>query len=276
MRWLLPANLREIWRYREVLLLLIGRDLKVRYRNSVLGFFWSLLNPLLQVGVFVVVFKFIIQMKEPNFAFKILFCYMAWMFFQQTILDGTVCIAQNVELVRATYFPRLVLPLSTLGSNLVHFALVGVMFILIFWLHPVHVPLACAFAVPLFVLLQMVLMLGVLLVLSSLSVFYSDVRYVVGTVIQLWFFLSPILYSAQQALASEKAQQWAWAQIAFKMNPLTPIMAAYRTLLLEGWDHIPFEGFWGSLAVSAGISVLLLVVGWAIFGRLQWRFAEQV
>ncbi len=276
MRLLVPDSLREIWHYREVLLLLIGRDLKVRYRNSVLGFFWSLLNPLLQVAVFVVVFKYILSVREENFSFKILFCYMAWMFFQQAILDGTVCIAQNVDLVRTAYFPRVVLPLATLGSNLVHFALVGTMFILIFWLHPVPVPLRCAFAVPVFVLLQMVLMLGLLFVLSSLSVFYSDVRFVVNTFMQLWFFLSPILYSAVQALGSEKAQQWPWAQVLFKLNPLTPIMAAYRSLLLEGWGRLPFPGFWGSLAVSAAVSFAILVIGWVVFQRLQWRFAEQV
>jgi len=274
MRAFIPQSLREIWRYREVLLLLIGRDLKVRYRSSALGFFWSLLNPLLQVAVFVLVFKFILKVREDNFAFKVLFCYMAWMFFNQTILDGTVCIAQNTALVRTTYFPRVILPLGTLGSNLVHFGLVGVMFILIFWVHPVHVPLGCAFAVPLFVLLQMTLMLGLLLMLSSLSVFYSDVRFVVNTFIQLWFFLSPILYSAAQALGSEKAA--GWMKTAFKLNPLTPIMGAYRTLLLEGWEHLPFEGFWSWLGVAAGLSVALLVVGWVVFRRLEWKFAEQL
>jgi len=270
---LVPQSIKEIWRYRELLLLLISRNLKVRYRGSALGFFWSLLNPLLQVAVFVVVFKYIMDLKEENFAFKVLFCYMAWMFFLQTVLDGTVSVAENIQIVRTTYFPRVLLPLATLGSNLFHFCLVGVIFITIFWVHPVHVPLRCALAVPLFVLLQMMLMLGVLLILASLSALYSDVRFVATTFLNLWFFLTPIIYSARQALASERAHEW--MKVAFTLNPLTPIMAAYRSLLLEGWRHLPFEGFWESLAACVGTTVVLLVIGMVVFWRLQWRFPEQ-
>ena len=267
-------RLSEIWRYRELLFLLVGRDLKVRYRSSFLGFFWSLLNPLLQVAVLVVVFKYIVGVREPNFAFKVLFCYMAWMFFNQSVLDGTICVAQNIQIVKTAYFPRWILPLATLGSNAVHFALVGCIFIAIFWVHPVHVPLACGLAVPLFVILQVALTYGLLLLLSSLSVFYADVRFVVNTFMQLWFFLTPIIYSADKALGSERMSHW--LKVGFKLNPLTPIMAAYRTLLLEGWEHLPFEGFWQSLGTSVVTTAIVLLLGVVVSRRLQWRFTEQV
>jgi len=267
-------SLKELWRYREVLWLLTARDLKIRYRNSVLGFFWSLLNPLLQVGILVVVFRFIVRVEEENYSFKVLSCYLGWMFFLQAILDGSVCVAQNIELVRTTYFPRLILPLSSLASNFVHFVLAMAVLSVIFFIHPVHVPWYCVLLFPLVVAVQMVLMSGLILIVSALSVFYTDIRYLVQHLLQIAFFLSPILYSTK--LVEETDRFSPGLKTAYWCNPLAPIMAAYRWILLQGAElkHLPYADFWWSAGLACGVSLALLAIGLLLFGRLQWAFAE--
>jgi ABC-2 type transport system permease protein len=273
----------ELWRYRQVVWILAVRDLKVRYRNSILGFFWSFLNPLLQVLVYTIVFKYIMQSTEKNYSVKLFCALMPWLFFSQSLQDAAGSIAQNVSLVKKVYFPRAVLPLSTLLSNLVHFLAGMAVLFAIFLVLPVHFMWGFLWLIPL-VALQMMLSYGLGLVIATASVFYNDIRYLLTTIISLGLFLSPVLYPVSKVMESAKLQEWGhWAIIAktaYMLNPMAPILALYRSILLEGGvipdtaigTPFPF-GFY--LAVSGGVAVVALAVGLAIFRHYEWMFPEQ-
>ena len=236
----------EVVRYREVLWNLVRRNLKVRYKNSVLGFAWSLLNPLMQIGVWYFVFKILFQHGEANFMPFLVVGFLPWLFFSQTVLDATGCVTQEMALVKKAYFPRSILPLSALISNLVHLALAFVVVFALFTVWGVSVNLNYLWVIPATVLLA-VFAYGLSAMLAALSAFYADVRFVVGNLMGLWFFLTPVLYPLSLVLNKQiEADNWVERLLRdhlpllkqlFLLDPLTIAVEAYRSALLYGGQN---------------------------------------
>ncbi len=197
------TEIAELWRYREVLFNLVRRNLKVRYKNSFLGFSWSLLNPLFQIGVWYFVFKVIMGNSEPNYMAKLITGFLPWLFFSQTVLDSTACVTQEMALVKKAYFPRSILPLSALLSNLVHLGLAFVVLLALFAIWGVDVNIHYGLVIPATVLVA-VFAYGLSAMVAAWSVFYADVKFIVGTLFGLWFFLTPVLYSISGFLARKE------------------------------------------------------------------------
>ncbi len=291
--------LRELWRYREVLWNLIRRNLKVRYKNSVLGFFWSLLNPLMQIGVWWFVFKIILQNPEPNYMAYLITGFLPWLFFSQTVLDSTACVTQEMALVKKAYFPRALLPLSALMSNLIHLGLAFVVLLGLFAAWRVDVNVYWLLVIPSTALIA-VFAYGLSTMLAAWSVFYADVKFIIGNLMGLWFFLTPVLYPVFMVLRRVEMAGENWLvrmlehalpaiKMAYLADPVAIGILGYRSALLHGGENpimVPGEPAMeaalraqypiGCYVVAAVlIAVVVAVAGQLVFNRLADLFAER-
>ena len=194
-------ELKELWRYRELLVTMVQRELKIRYKNSALGFFWSLLNPLVTVLVLsFVLSNFMYDEKGPkNISAYVLAAYLPFMFFQLCLMDSAQSILGAMPLIKKIYFPREILPLASVISNFIHFFLaMGVFFLYLlvnYLVHPGSWPFQFGtIYLPLLLLISFCLSLGFSFFISALNTFYEDVKYLVGIALWLMFFLTPNMY----------------------------------------------------------------------------------
>lgn len=266
-------RLRELYRYRELLRNLVASELKARYKNSVLGFFWSLLNPLFMMLVFTVVFGVL----SPNQTIEkyplFLLCgLLPWNFFSDSILSSVNSVVGSANLIKKVYFPREVLPIASVLAQLVNFLLA---FILLFvalvifranfspWL----------WTLPLVILTQTCFTIGMALMLSTLNVFYRDTMIVMNVVMLAWFFLSPIFYAVTILPSSYtlwgipiNIQRWLYI-----LNPVASLINIYRDLLY--WGYRTDLDFFVRTVLTAFV---VLVFGYWVFVRYSDRFGEEL
>jgi ABC-type polysaccharide/polyol phosphate export permease len=280
-------ELRELWRFREMLITMVQRELKIRYKNSVLGFFWSLLNPLITVAVMTMVFKYFQDNGTKNLGAYVLAAYLPYMFFQLCLLDSAQSVLNGLDLAKKIYFPREILPLTMIIANLIHFMLaLGVFFVylLFVWVLNPGVPpfQATTIWLPLLLVINVALVTGLGLIISALNTFYEDVKYIVSVLLYLLFFLSPIMYFSEAVYHSPIAVRSPWVYYAYHLNPVATLSTSYRKLLLapqpvvfrkETYDALPMD--WGLLAVTAVISFGVLIYGYWMFNRMKWKFVER-
>lgn len=258
--------LSSIWSRRELLLMLVARNLKIRYKGSVLGFFWSLLTPLcfiLIYSAFARILKF--SANQPGYLQFLIVGIVSWQFFLSCMNDSLHSIVGNVSLIKKTAFPRIILPVSTVAANLVNFMLtvaVLLVYLLAIGMTPVHVG---AF-VPA-VLTQTALCLGISLLAASSNVFFRDTEHIVGILSLAWFFLTPVFYPIELQL-SHAPGGFAW--MAF-LNPMTGVVCASRYAFLG----TPLPGVQGML-LSSAVAWGTLVAGIAVFQAAQRQFAEEL
>jgi ABC-type polysaccharide/polyol phosphate export permease len=255
------VSLAEFVRYRELIKNLVARDLKVRYRNSVLGFIWCLLNPLLMMAVFTFVFTVLLRNNIPNYPVFILIGILAWNFHSTAITGAINSITENAPLVMKVYFPREILPVAAVLSNAVNFVLALIaLFAMILAFH-VHLSATILF-LPIILIIQIVFCSGLALTLAALTVFYRDVANIMETLLLAWFFLTPIVWRMEDLFPS-------YGRIMYIINPLASIVSAYRSVLYSG--GMPGLDFLGRTFVT---STLLLVVGYIYFRRASRHFGE--
>lgn len=291
------AELKELWRYRELLLVMVQRDLKIRYKNSALGFLWSFLNPLLTVGVMTFVYSNFIFQKQPNMAAYIMAAYLPFMFFQMCLLDSAQSIIVALPLIKKIYFPREILPLAAVLSNFVNFLFALAIFfaylLINYALHPGSFPIQPTVVIlPLLILISFCLSLGASFIVSALNTFYEDIKYIVGVVLYLLFFLSPVVYFDETVANSHLNQNSGWlAYKIYNLNPIAQLCTAYKKAVLAPYDPrvmapagaspdeivkvgaIPLS--WKYLAITGVTSFLILYLGYTLFNRLKWRFVER-
>lgn len=282
------TELAEVLRYREVLWNLVRRNLKVRYKNSVLGFAWSLLNPLMQIGVWYFVFKILFQRPEENFMAFLVVGFLPWLFFSQTVLDSTGCVTQEMALVKKAYFPRTILPLAALISNLIHLALAFIVVLALFAVWGVDVNIYYLWVIPSTILVA-TFAYGLSAMLAAWSVFYADVKFVIGNLMGLWFFLTPVLYPINQVLGAHVKHPDNWVEFflannlglfkkLFVLDPITISVEGYRSALLNG-GAIPITDpnypFWSYAVGAVVISISTAIIGQIVFRRKADLFAEQ-
>jgi lipopolysaccharide transport system permease protein len=271
------AHLRELWNYRDLIVNLVARDLKVRYKNSVLGILWSLLNPLLMMLVFTFVFKVLAGSSRLHaYPAFILSGVLAWNLFSTSVLGATNSIVANAHLINKVYFPRAVLPISVVLSNLVNFVLALPVYFLLAMLLGLT-PTKWVLVLPVVVLVQLAFTLGVSFGLSTANVFYRDTGIVMEVVLLAWFFLTPIFYPISEVgrggfqlgsivLSSYDVQRWMRI-----LNPMASIIATYRDILY--WGAQPGLDFFLRTAVTAAV---FLIAGYLVFLRFSPVFGEEV
>ena len=262
-----PPATAWVWAVLE----LVRRDLKVRYKNSALGVFWSFLNPAMQVVILTVVFKYIMGSTVKNYSVELFTCLLPWMFFAQGLGDGAVCTAKDALLIHKYAFPRILLPIASIASNFVHLLLGFVVLGVIFAILHVNVNLGFLWVVPLLAI-QTTLTLGLVLMFATLHMYYEDIRFILASVIQLMFFLSPILYTMDHVMNTSKLSPM-WQELYMMLNPLTPLLIGYRAALLHG-SQWPVPDYFKYVACSLGWALLALAIGLILWRRHAWRFSE--
>jgi lipopolysaccharide transport system permease protein len=256
------VDLPELWRYRELLAFLVWRDVKVRYKQTVLGVAWAVLQPLATMAVFVGFLGRVAAAPEgampyPLFVFAGL---LPWTFFSNAVSAASQSVVGNQNLVTKVYFPRLVIPISAAGASLVDFAVsLGMLAILMFVYRVL--PGTGVLAVPFILLLLGTAAVGVGTLLAALTVAYRDFRYVVPFGVQLWMFATPTIYLQADALGER-------ARALLPLNPAYGLISAFRQALLGQ----PIDTY--ALAVSGTVSVALLIVGSHYFRRVERGFAD--
>ncbi len=273
MRTMLEAG-RECWAYRDLLFNLVARDLKTRYKNSFLGVIWSWLNPLLMMLVFTFVFKVMRGQGMANFHIFVLSGLLPWNYFSGALLGGIRSLVGNASLIKKVYFPREILPASLVLSSLVNFLIaLPVLFGLAFF-SGVHLT-AWVLLLPLPILVETIFTLGIVLLLSTLEVFYRDVHMIMDVVTLAWFFLTPIFYDLHQLPATPIftlfGRPVTAARLVMWLNPMASIINTYQDLIYRGYPTaLDF------LARTAATSVLVFLVGYGIFLKYRGRFGEEL
>jgi len=272
----LIQRLAAVWTYRELLGNLTRKELKVKYKNSILGFMWSLLNPLLYLIIFSVVFQEILRAQIPTYAIFLLSGLLVWNLFSTGLASATGSIVGNASLVQKVWFPREVLPLSSIGAALVHFFLQTLVLAsaMVVLRHPPSL-LGLVLIIPALISLLLILSgLGVLL--SALNVKLRDIQHLLELVLLAWFWFTPIVY--EYLPIQERLGSWSW--IAF-INPVLPIVMAFQRALYNPPSGIvlPDESllwYFRNLGVSAIVGVVLVAVGFTMFGRMEADLAEEI
>ncbi len=275
----MTARVRELIRYRELVENLVVRDLKVRYKHSVLGFLWSLVNPLLLMLVFTVVFTVMLPNVEiPRFPVFVLCGLLPWNFFQTSLAVAVHAITQSGHLIKKVYFPREILPISVVFSNLANFLLaLPVLLALVLILGGTFTPLLLW--IPVVLAVQVCLTVGVALVLATLNVFYRDTGVILEVILQAWFFLTPVFYPVD-LLPEWKAVLGLLLpvrRLVYIFNPMASIIATYRSIIYGFTNGSPpAPPAWDFFSRTALTAVLVLVAGYWFFTHYSHRFGEEV
>jgi lipopolysaccharide transport system permease protein len=254
--------LRELFRFRLLLYNLVARDLRVRYKRSVLGVLWAFLEPVALMMLFTVVFSAFLGVGGPSYPVFALCGVIVWGFFNTGVVHSLSAVRQNAALVKKIYFPREILPMATVLGRAVHFGL-SLILLLPFLLHFQVEITASVLWLPLLMIAQLELVLGLALLLGALATFYEDVGFIVNFMFSMLFYLSPVVYPV--SVVPERFQT------VYMLNPVAVLLTAYRAVLLDGRAPEP----WG-LGYVAACSLVVLVLGLLVFRRLAWRFAESV
>jgi ABC-type polysaccharide/polyol phosphate export permease len=263
------AAARELWAYRDLLLNLVQRDLAVRYRRSALGFLWSFLNPLLMMLVFSVVFQVVRPLSVRNYALFVLTGLLAWNFLAGSLSGAARSITGSANLIDKVYFPREVLPISVVLSNLVNFILSLAVFIPLALLLGAQLS-PWTLALPVIIGVQVILVTGLALLLAAVNVFYRDTELVLDVGLTAWFFLTPIFYELEllpKSVLGFSVDVW---RLVYTLNPMATLVTDYRYILLYEYPVIRHT------LISFATGVALLVVGWWVFRRCAPAFAEEV
>lgn len=262
------ADLRNLFRFRQLILTLTARDLKARYRGSVLGFFWSLANPLLLLAVYTFVFTQFFPRPGGVQAYP-LFLFagiLPWTFFSGSVMEATTAVSANAGLVKKVLFPAEALPLVVVASHLVHFVLALPILLLAVMVAAVMDKITVTpliLLAPVVMVLQTVFVAGIALAVSSASVLFRDLRDLVANLLQLGFFLTPVLYSLSSDFISPTVGT------LLRLNPMAPFLVAYHGIFVFG--ALPDRIDMALMVLYAAISLLL---GFSIFDRLRDTLAE--
>ncbi len=291
------SEAREALRYRELLRNLVRRELQVRYKNSRLGVAWSLANPLVRALIVWAVFEYFVPLKVRNYSAYVLAAFFPWTYFLTGILDAGESVSKQMPLVKKVYFPRELLPLATTIANLRHFFLsLGILFLYILWLYIgswMHqnkvLPPREIFLVPVLVVMQTLLIAGIAFFISALNVFFEDVKFLVAVFLDLLFYAVPIIYFLEQVrytgqIASPLREV---VYTLYLLNPITVILASYRSFLLPPQQAPLAPGTVAQVWVNTGVPwpffllacatcVLTAIGGYAFFNSRKWRFVEQL
>lgn len=253
--------IKELYKYRELLKSNIKKEIRGKYKGSFLGVLWSFVNPLLSVLVYAIVFPFILKNSQPNYVTFLIIGILPWNWFVTSINSGTFTVIGNAGIIKKVYFPREILPISVVTSGLVNY-LISCLVIFLFLIFSGLGFSTYIFLLPIIILIQYILTLGIVFITSAINVYIRDLEYIVNFLVTMLFYATPILYSA--TLFPEKFR---WV---LNLNPMTTIINSYRDILF--YQTMPNMN---NIALIGVFSMILLFVGVLVFKKLEKGFAEE-
>lgn len=254
-------QIKEIWDYRSMIVGLVKRDLRGRYKGSVLGFLWTFLIPLLQLLVYTFVFSTIMRAGIEDYYLFLFVALVPWVYFSSSVDGGAGCIVNQVNLVNKIYFPREVLPIAHVLSQLINMLLSYIVVILVLLVSGKGINLSVWWYIPIVILQETMLAFGLALLFSAITVFFRDLQYIISIFIMAWQFLSPVMYSVE--MVPDDLQKF------FFINPMTPVIMAYRSIFY--YKEAPNLH---TFLLGTIMGFVVLIVGWTVFGKMKKRFAE--
>ncbi len=252
-----------VLRYRELLRNLVLRDLRLKYRGSVFGFLWSLMNPLLMIVVYTVAFRYLLGMRSPGFVFNLMLGILAWSFFATSASMSTGSIVDSGALVKSVSFPRIILPLATVLFNLAQYLLTLFVFLPVMLYGYDVPPSAPMLLFPVFLALQLTFTVGVALILSAGTTFFRDIRHLLEVTLSVLFWTTPIVYELRRI-----PEQF---RLPILLSPMSSFITAYRDMFY--YREWPSALIW---IVAVAYSSVTLAIGLAVFKRCESRFAEHI
>lgn len=255
--------IKELFAYREMISSLVRRDLKGRYKGSVLGFLWTFVNPLLQLCVYTVVFSVIMPTGIEKFYLFLFVALVPWIFFNMCVTGGTSVIFAQQDMVKKIYFPREVLPIAYVTSQFVNMLLTFLVIFAVLIIGGVGISFRALIWLPLIMIIEYILALGIALLCSGLAVYFRDLEHILGIVTMAWMYMTPILYPIDRVPESLRS--------IYYLNPMTPIIIAYRDILY--YKQAPQMG---TLINALLLGVIFIIVGEFAFSKLKRHFAEEL
>lgn len=256
-------KLKEIYEYRLMVYSLVKRDLRGKYKGSVLGFMWTFVNPLLQLLVYNMVFSIIMRAGVEKFYLYLFVGLIPWLFFSAAITGGSTCIIAQKDLIKKIRFPREIIPISYVTSQFVNMLLSFIVVIIVSVVSGVKLTVGGILCLPVIMLVEYMMALGIALISSSLTVYFRDLEHILAIVAMAWLYATPICYP--ETMVPEKYLS------LYRLNPVTPVVNAYRDVLYYG--KTPDLT---TLLLATGIGLITILLGVLIFGKLQRRFAEEL
>lgn len=255
--------LKEIYDYRAMIQSLVKRDLMGRYKNSVLGFFWNFLDPLLQLLIYTAVFTVILPMGIDKYYLHLFVALVPWMFFGNCLSGGTRAVLNQQDMVKKIYFPREVLPISHVASQLVNMLLSFLVVFAVILVSGQGINPVAVLWLPVVIIVESILALGLTFIVSAITVYLRDIQQIANVLVMGLMYASPVIYSVDMVPAK-------WYNL-YMLNPMSVVIVAYRDILF--YKHTPREL---GLGVAFVISVICLLIGFAIFEKLKRNFVEEM
>ena len=253
---------KKIYNYRELLKTNVKKEIRGRYKNSILGVMWSFLNPLLQLAVYSIIFGALLAGGDPTYHIYICVALIPWTYFTTAITQSAFTIIGNADIIKKVYFPREILPISVVTSGAVNF-IISTIIILAFVIFSGIGLSWYILLYPFVLLVQYVLLLGISFIVSSITVYFRDLEHIIGIILLAAFYGTPIVYKLEQLPAN--------LQIIMQLNPMTHIINGYRDIFY--YQQMPNMKVLGLLLL---ISIALTIIGYFVFKKLQKGFAEQL
>lgn len=258
------SKILELLKHKELLLNIAKREIKVRYKQSVLGIFWSILQPLLMMIIFTIVFSRFAGIPSDGIPYP-LFSYCAllpWQFFARAFFSGTVSLVGNTSLIQQIYFPREIFPISSVIAAFFDFLIASSFFIILLIFYKAHITFYALFAV-LLLILQILLVVGISFLGSALNVFYRDIGQALAFITQIWMFATPIIYPV--SVVPEALRPF------YLLNPMAGIIDGYRRVIIKG---LPPN--WQYVGIATAVTLVVLVFSYKYFKRVEMKFADVI
>lgn len=256
-------TLKEIYAYRQMIFSLVRKELRGRYKGSVLGFLWTFLNPLLQLVVYTLVFSVILRSNIEKYYLFLFVALVPWNFFSACLTGGASSVINEKEMVKKIYFPRQVLPISYVTTAFVNMLLCYIVVFGVVIISGVGINLKALLYLPIFLIVEYILGLGIALISSALDVYFRDLEYILGVISMAWTYLTPVMYSID--IVPDKLMS------IFMLNPMTPIIVGCRDILY--YKKVPQVS---TLLHAFILGIIVIVCGSFIFSKCEKHFVEEM
>jgi len=256
-------KLKELYEYREMIISLVRKDLRGRYKNSVLGFLWTFINPLCQIIVYTMVFSQIFRMGIDKYYLFLTVVMIPWVFFSTSVSGGAMAVVSQQDLVKKIYFPREVLPISFVTSCFVNMLLSFVVVFGVLAVSGIGFNLKALVFLPVVMLVEYMLALGITMITSACNVYFRDLEHIIGVFMMAWIYLTPVMYDISYIPDNLRP--------VFYFNPMTSVALAYRDILY--YKQVPEIS---TLGMAVVIGMAALIIGSFVFNKLQRNFIEEL
>lgn len=256
-------SLKELYEYRQMIYSLVRRELRGRYKGSVLGFLWTFINPLLQLLVYTLVFSVIMRSDIDKYYIFLFVALVPWIFFSTSVQGGSTSVINSADMVKKIYFPREVLPISCVTSAFVNMILSFIVVFGVLIVTGFGINLIAVLYLPIIMIIEYIFSIGIAFLVAGLTVYFRDLSYILGIITMAWQFLTPVMYS-EEVVPKEILPIW-------KVNPMTPVINAYRDILY--YKTVPTLS---TLIQVTAIGIIFVVIGYIAFRKMQKGFAEEM